>query len=290
MARKKSKLRGLGGPGTGFFAFQDIIMTVIAFVLLNILFQITITRGIIDHALPLSGKDDTRNRITELKRELTALQATYAALAAKIDQPIPQTGGTSDGAIAATLETNRAALAEKVEILERKLTELAAALGADAAAMVSDAIRNEISTVTSELAVAQAEQKELEARRVPLRADILQLQERVAEALKRLRTIWVIAEPTNTSKTPLFGIVGASKVEWFRAGDATSRGATRSSEWQSGRLAVAGHSPTDYYTVLYFRPSAASHFDDLIKALRAGRYEVGYDVLAEEQEISFTLR
>lgn len=289
MARK-SKLRGVGGPGTGFFAFQDIITTVIAFVLLNILFQITLTRGLIDETAVPVNSSNTRKQIAELERELSTLQRTYDALSAQIDQTISNRGGASAQAIAATLESNRAALAEKVELLEKRLAELAKALGADASAMVAEAIRQEIARNQEALTTAKSQQQELERKRAELRKQILELQQQVAEALRQLRAIWVIAEPTSTSKAPLFGVVSAERVDWFRADDGRPRTSNRSDDWNAGRLSVAGHPATDYYTVLYFRPSAATHFRELVDALKKSRYEVGYDVLSEDQEITFVLR
>jgi hypothetical protein len=287
MARK-SRLRMTGGPGTGFFAFQDIITTVIAFVLLNILFQITIMRGVVDAT---SGAiDDTRTTVIKLEAELAKLQAAATALSSRI---INGSGEDTEAAernaslAKADIAMAVVSMREVVETLEAQIQKLESSGGVSLVVLEAQAAKNELERLEKALKESSAKLANAEAERSKLRSAAIEAQESLARALSVGQSLWIVSEATATSKQPLFGIATASSIEWYRPGDEKARFTTAASEWGRGRLTLRDHPVTDYYAVVYFRPSASTEFNEIIKSLKDAGYEVGYDVLLENQPVRF---
>jgi hypothetical protein len=98
----------------------------------------------------------------------------------------------------------------------------------------------------------------------------------------------VIPEKTLTSKTPVFGVVTQDAVRWELYGRRAAFPESRGSNLPRAALSsLSRFKPRDHYVVLYFKPSGALYFEKLRDAIKRAGYEVGYDAVAEDAELSF---
>lgn len=285
---KINKLRGKAA-GTGFFAFQDIITTVIGFVILVILFQITLTRGILGN-LPQSGSDYAA-KILNLELEAEALRAQISALNITIDQATQVDHDEDESRLREETDLMARLAAAKLELyeLEQKLIVLSNANGVVDLSALADSIKKERARIVSEITGLEEKIHESTRRRDQLSSNLVEVQRNYEEALRTGQRLWIIPEATTTGRLPVFGVVSESKIEWFRAGDERPRVVSTRSDWSGGKLIIRNHAPSSHYAVLYFRPDGAHHFNLIVRSLRDSGYMVGYDTITQSQAIEFKL-
>jgi len=149
-------------------------------------------------------------------------------------------------------------MSQKIEELQKDLVKL----------------QQKSQTATEDMARWEAEAREAEAR-------LLQVQ-------RELNKLWVIPEPSRTSKEPLLVVVSDSSVTIERFNKPENKITLHVPSEREFRAALASYSSLDYYVVFYVKPSGIPSFDRFKESTKRDGYEVGYDAVEEQVEVMFS--
>ena len=270
-----------GQPTISFFAFQDIITSVI-----GILLVVTLLL-----ALHL---DDPASRSTDETPASAALAAALEAALrelAAVQTEIAQLQAMNAAADPAALAAESALLREQTAALEeknRKLRLTSAAMAGDrsGAAVQADLAKSR-ATLEQQRAAVRILRDQADASREAMAKLEMEAKEReaalVAE-LDRKNVLRLIPERSTTSKEPVLVLVDGRgvRLQRFDAGEtATVR------DLGGFRDALKQFSKLDQYLVYYFKPSASGRFEELTEAGKDAGFEIGYDAIPEEFELEF---
>lgn len=268
-------------PSISFFAFQDIITSVI-----GILIIITLMLSLqLDKVSGISTDDETpASGALKQKVELALREA--AALRAEADRRRAAQTVNPDTAPAEAAALRRqiaAFMAGNSELDERAASSTnaarneiwaaqAAALRANllAAAEKRHALRQQAAALQTKMNSAETAVKEAEAA--------------LLAAQDRKNVLRLIPEKSSTSKEPVLVSVtggGFTMMRFDKPG--VFAGGTHG---DFGR-ALAKLSNLNQYLVFYFKPTGANHFDTFRDAARSSGFEIGYDVIGEQIEFEF---
>lgn len=284
-------IRGkLGGGGRiGWFAFQDIIMSVTGIlIVISLVLALQIDRvwdpstqaGLSDDTDPAHADVDKlaslMDQVGELREEL---EMARAGMRAK-DSP--------DATAAELVRLEEAIGRAKIRLSgfsvsssNEEMTE------ADMAKLV------EVARLDQELMEVESELKEVRmlAEEMPHLPDLERLvresEARVVQSRKESTKLRLIPEDSDTTKEPLIIVLGRAELKLMRFDEPGER------EFKSLHdltLAMKGYRKVDQYFVIFVRPSGTGRFGDVLQAIKNGGFEVGYDAVAEDVEISLGRR
>jgi len=270
-----------GQAGVSFFAFQDIIMSVI-----GILLVITLMLALhLDPAGALSTDE------APLRPELeTKLQETLDALSALREQiaQLQAASSTNDPSVLAAenalLKGQIAALEARRQQLRTAAKTMAGDRAADAARAEVENVRAELTRQTAALAALREQAASSQASMVKLEQEVKQREAALLAERDRKNVLRLIPERSKTSKEPVLVIVtGAGlSLQRFDAGEVVT--ARRTGEF---RDTLKQFAKLDQYLVFYFKPSGAGRFEELLEAAKDAGFEIGYDAIPEEFEVEF---
>jgi FtsZ-binding cell division protein ZapB len=270
-----------GQAGISFFAFQDIITSVI-----GILLVITILLALhLEPAAPLST--DEAPPAPEQETKLQQTLDTLAALRAEIEQLQAAKSASDPGALAAEntlLKSQIAALKARRSQLRASAKTMTGDRGAEVARAEVARVRTELAAQTAALAEWRTKAAASQAAMVKLEQEVKQREAALLAERDRKNVLRLIPERTKTSKEPVLVLVtGAGlSLQRFDAGEVMNgRSAAQF------RDALKQFSKLDQYLVLYFKPSGGGRFDELTEAARDAGFEIGYDAIPEQFEIEF---
>lgn len=283
-----SRLRNWSSTRISFFAFQDIITCVSGILILVTL----MLAAELDQPTEWQS-DETASALEAQLKQLLAAQAELdveaealqRALAAAQAAPAPE-----------KLEADLTRLREELEALRQK-----EAAGADAAAKARAALEERdralgLTDLKARISDAAREARELEAKYAALRQEMGRLETRLAATQAKLLQLkaregqlWLIPDQRATTKEPLLVTLSGRGGVIERFDRPAERIACTAAEASSAlRQALANLKPANQYVVFMLRPSGIELFKELKSVALQKGFEVGFDALAEGQEVHFT--
>ncbi len=263
-----------GGEGISFFFFQDIITCLIGIVLfialLLTLFANESSNNEENAPPGVPASVAQKKKLDDLIKQLIQNKAEVKAAIVS---------GSSEAEIARRLVAARSEL----EDLKRQLSRFS---GSKAPIGGNAEIKQEIDALRQQSALRQGEvdglaREEAEKNKVigELAAILGPLEEQLLQEAKDREHIWLDPTVSNTSKHPLLLIVNREGYELKAMG--------KSREGTELKQLLSEYPPSEYFTVIYFRPSTWNRHKSVSKAVREMGYEIGTDALREEQKLDF---
>jgi len=266
-----------GGEGISFFFFQDIITCLIGIVLFIALLltlfagETSSDNGVAAGAPASAAQKKTLN---ELIRRVVQMRK---------DVKTAMLSGSSDAEIA----QKSAAARSELEDLRNQLSRYAGAkapTGGNAEVKQSiDALRQGSAIRQGEVEGLAREETEKNKQIGELSAELASLEQKLLQEAKDVDHIWLDPTASNTTKHPLLLIVNREGYELKELGGDKSK----TKEGKDLSELLAAYTPSDFFTVIYFRPSTWNRHRDVTKAVRAMGFEIGADALREEQKLDF---
>jgi hypothetical protein len=267
--------RGRRGQGVkvSFFAFQDIITCVSGILLIITLLMTTM---ITDDSGATEGGGEP-NRAEDLTEAQQALEQAKSAVAALQAQVVAMTDPSTVRAQTVDLREKLPVARAKAEDLERKIAES----GMDMA------------TLTARVQQAAKELAELERKKNERTTDVDQLAQEVKEKEKRAANAaneWrLVPKLPSNSKVPVMVVVsdkGLTIEEFNKPG---TRVKLEKAAMTSGfAAALQKFNPAVHYFVFYLKPSGIPDFATLKDIARGQHFDVGFDALLENVELTFS--
>lgn len=266
-----------GGNAVSFFAFQDIITAVIGILLLITLLLILFV-GM--DSQQIVTPDSVRQPASP--PEIERLQSLLAEMT-NLENKLRIVKAASSSSSEAELNALRNELsAVLTQISAKGTTKPGGAKSSELSAEIADM---EATANQSKQHLAELERRTTEARN------------RIAEAEKKLESaqqdkleeeakkndLFLIPDQATTSKSPLLLDVKEHSIS-IQGLDGTSVQANSSS---SGDIAsmLKNYPKSDYYVVIYYRPSTFHLVSDINESVRKLGYEIGYDLLRDDQSV-----
>lgn len=266
-----------------FFAFQDIITSAIAILIVVVML---LALSISDPTQAArSGPESARLQqqleavLDDLDRTNAEVRRLQAAAAAHGSADPAVLKGTADAlrrelaTLSAqnrdresqlqTLETNDVSLMTREEIGKKRA--IVAARSKETAALLRKS------------AESLAEMNRLEALARAKEAQLL------AEKAKK-NQIWLIPEPSHGSKEPVLAVVSQNRITLQRF-DHPEIERLGPDDFES---ALSHYSKLDQYIVFYIKPSGVRYFESLTRQAKRSGFDIGYDAVGEEMEIDFS--
>jgi hypothetical protein len=271
--------------GGGFFAFQDIITTVIALVVLLILILVSGGNNLLQSETT-QGEDVVRRKQQQelLKAKNTEIARLEQQIAAAVRASKTRgAGGGGGAALVAGMETSIAAVEKRVATLRGQQSK-------SREKTLSATTLNKIETqvgiqqLEKELAKQESEKTEKIKEQDKMGEQVLALETELNKRLKDVNKLWIIPEQSDSTKTPIFGIVSGGKVKWTIYKSAKT---IPESTWSGAAGALSSFATSDYYVVLYFKPSGIGNFERLRRNIRRQGFELGYDLVGEDTDLNF---
>jgi hypothetical protein len=267
-----------GGEGISFFFFQDIITCLIGIVLfIALLLTLFANESSSDSQAAAPGSPASAAQ----KKVLNDLISRVVQLRA--DVKTAMLSGSSDAEISQRLVAARSEL----EDLKSQLSRMA---GSQAPTGGNSDVKQAIVALKQRSAIRQGEveglardETEKNKQLGELTATLASLEEKLLKEAKDVDHIWLDPTASNTSKHPLLLIVNREGYELKELGK--SKGETKGGD-DLGKL-LADYPTSEYFTVIYFRPSTWNRHNNVTKAVRSLGYEIGTDALREEQKLDF---
>jgi hypothetical protein len=267
-----------GGEGISFFFFQDIVTCLIGIVLF-IALLLTLFSG---ETTPENGVNTAGEPASAAqKKKLNELIIRVVQM--RKDLKAAMLSGSTDAEIAQKSVSARSEL----EDLRNQLSRYAGAkfpTGGNAEVKQSiEALRQRSAIRQAEAEGLAREEAEKNKQVGELSTALAVLEEKLLQEARDVDHIWLDPTASNTTKHPLLLIVNREGFELKEIGG--EQGRTKEGKDLPGLL--AGYPPTDYFTVIYFRPSTWNLHRKVTKAVRAMGFEIGTDALREEQKLDF---
>jgi uncharacterized small protein (DUF1192 family) len=267
-----------GGDGISFFFFQDIITCLIGIVLfIALLLTLFAGEKVSENSAAAAGAPASAAQ----KKTLNELISRVVQM--RKDVKTAMLSVSSDAEIA----QKSAAARSELEDLKNQMSRYAgskAPTGGNAEVKQSvDALRQRSALLQGEVDVLASEEAEKNKQIGELSEALAALEAKLLQEAKDVDHIWLDPTASNTTKHPLLLIVNREGFELKELGGA--KGKTKEGKDLSGVL--ASYPTTDYFTVIYFRPSTWDRHAEVTKAVRAMGFEIGTDALREEQKLDF---
>ncbi|MBM3861773.1 MAG: hypothetical protein FJ395_19290 [Verrucomicrobia bacterium] len=285
-----SSLRQSSGAPINFFSFIDIITGVTGvLILVTLLLATKVNPQLAGGGLPEDQPDPVvRQRLNELLDQLSVLnlqnqqlQQTLAAVqaapsVASLQQEVADLRKQAEAA-----RQRAAALQDELNIFHQRQRERDSRLGLDDISRQIEKLQADLRNLREKVQTTIAEMMQWEAKVREAEARLLQTQ-------RDQNKLWVIPEPSRTSKEPLLVVVSDHTVSVDRFNKPESRTVLQLPSERELLRALKEFSIVDYYIVFYVRPSGVARFGDLKNACKKEGYEVGYDAIEEQTEILFS--
>jgi len=264
------------GEGISFFFFQDIVTCLIGIVLfialLLVLFAGESSSEIGAPRSPATAVqkktlDDLITRVVEMRR--------YVKIA--------MLSGSSQADIAQKTVVARSELEDLKNQLSRYAGSKAPTGGNLEVKQSIDALRQRSAIRQSEVEGLAREEAQKNKEIGELTAIVASLEERFLREAKDVDHIWLDPTPSNTTKHPLLLIVNREGFELKELG--REKGVTKESDDLTKLL--SDYPTTEFFTVIYFRPSTWNRNHDVTKTVMSMGFEIGTDALKEEQKLDF---
>jgi hypothetical protein len=279
-------IRGSLGSGgrVGWFAFQDIIMSVTGILIVIALILALQIDRVWDPSRPSGLSDDTDpagadgstlavllDEVAGLREELELIRAGRRAKGNR-DELAAEVSRLEDA-------VGRARASLTVSVTPQDGEELAAA---DLARIAEIArLDHELKQVEAEYEKTRQEAGELPS--IPdLERRVRESEALVAQSRQGAKKMRLIPEKSDTTKEPLVLVVGAEELKLMRF-DAPEVRSFRG--LHDFTLSLKRYRKVDQYFVIFVRPSGVVRFDDVLQAIKNAGFEVGYDALGEDTEI-----
>jgi hypothetical protein len=267
-----------GGNSVSFFAFQDIITSVIGvvlFIALLLALFIAVNRPVleVDEPARQEASQEDLDRLNNLLAELVSLE----------------------NELRLAKSANNASSQIEIDTLRRELQQIleqiASVQSSGPQSSTAHEIQAELSGLERDLNRLLARVKEVESRLAQRRSDVQVLEEKLEQALQaklqeegRKNDIFLIPQKEQSTKSPILLDVKKSAIS-LQTLDGQSVVAKSSSSGDLKQL-LEGFPRTDYYVVAYFRPSTFHLSEQVLKTIRSLDYELGYDVLRDDQNVA----
>jgi chromosome segregation ATPase len=272
----RGRLRA-GGAAVGFFAFQDIITSVIGIVIFIAL--------LLSLFIGTEADDLRKKRIAELATpeqlaELDALLARIRALQADLGSALSISNSNPQTRIA-NLEEWLATLLSQIETVKQSTPTASS----DQAKIQAD-----LKALEKLLAEHQAKRDRLQkdladagASNESLQRQIEEIQKAILAEEKKRNDIWLIPDEAVTTKRPVLAIVSSSGFE-VKTLDDSGKGSTSRNGTDIAKL-LKPYSSLENYVVFYVRPSAFPDWADIRESVQKLGFEIGYEPVREDQNI-----
>jgi len=264
------------GEGISFFFFQDIVTCLIGIVLFIALLLVLFAGessseigapGSPANAVQKKTLDDLIARVVQMRR----------------DVKIAMLSGSSE----ADIDQKTVVARSELEDLKNQLSHYA---GSKASTGGNSEVKQSIDALRQRSAIRQGEVEGLardEAQKNKqigeLSAIFASLEEKFLREAKDVDHIWLDPTASNTTKHPLLLIVNHEGFELKELGK--DKGVTK--EGDDLKKLLSDYPTTEYFTVIYFRPSTWNRNHDVTKTVMSMGFEIGTDALKEEQKLDF---
>jgi hypothetical protein len=267
----RGKLRA-GGAAVGFFAFQDIITSVIGIVIfIALLLSLFIgTEADVNRSKRIA-EQASPEQLQELQTLLNKLKTLQSELSSVLSLPIGNPLSEAQlreflGILVAQLENIR----QSTIITQEGPTEIE--LDIQSLEKMLQEREKRRQQIQSDLAAAQNKTQDLQSR-------IQEIQKAILEEEKLRNDLWIIPDKAITTKRPFLIIAGPEEFE-LKSIDGRIQ---KSGENLQDLL--QGVSPLEHYLVFYLKPSAFTRWPGIFKAAKQLNFEVGYEPIREDQNI-----
>lgn len=267
-----------GGEGISFFFFQDIITCLIGIVLfIALLLTLFANESSSDSQAAAPGSPASAAQ----KKALNDLISRVVQLRA--DVKTAMLSGSTDAEISQRMVAARSELEDLKSQLSRMAGSKSPTGGNSDVKQAIDALKQRSAIRQGEVEGLAKEETEKNKQLGELAAALASLEEKLLKEAKDVDHIWLDPTASNTSKHPLLLIVNREGYELKELGK--SKGETKGGD-DLGKL-LAEYPTSEYFTVIYFRPSTWNRHKNVTKAVRSLGYEIGTDALREEQKLDF---
>jgi len=272
----RGRLRA-GGAAVGFFAFQDIITSVIGIVIFIAL--------LLSLFIGTEADDLRKKRIAELATpeqlaELDALLARIRALQRDLGSALSISNSNPQSRIA-NLEEWLATLLSQTETIKQSTPT---------ASSDQEKIQADLKSLEKLLAEHQVKRDRLQkdltetgATNESLQRQIEEIQKAILDEEKKRNDIWLIPDEAITTKRPVLAIVSSSGFE-VKTLDDSGKGSTTRKDADIANL-FKPFDPLEHYIVFYVRPSAFPVWANIRESVEKLGFEIGYEPVREDQNI-----
>ena len=272
----RGRLRA-GGAAVGFFAFQDIITSVIGIVIFIAL--------LLSLFIGTEADDLRKKRIAELATpeqlaELDALLVRIRALQNDLGSALSISNSNPQSRIA-NLEEWLATLISQIETVKQSTPS---------ASSDQEKIQADLKALEKLLAEHQAKRDRLQkdlaeagATNESLQRQIEEIQKAILAEEKKRNDIWLIPDEAITTKRPVLAIVSSSGFE-VKTLDDSGKGSSSRNGTDIANL-LKPYSTLENYVVFYVRPSAFPNWADIRESVQKLGFEIGYEPVREDQNI-----
>jgi hypothetical protein len=275
----RGRLRS-GGASVSFFAFQDIITSVIGIILFIALF---LSMFIGMEEAETSNPEVRQPASPEEFAKLEALLLEISRLKARLADSISTDPSARQAEISALTEELAVLKAQAIKIGSESFIPTTAN---------TEQLKIEIAGILNTTAENKARIEELKKQSAALASEAAELTRRYeeleAERLdeeRRKNDIWLIPDRKDTSKKPLLVIANRDDfVVKTLDNNWTQSGEVRGSDLES---LLKKFGTTEYFVVMYCRPSTFHVLENSLETVRSMGFDVGYDPIEENQDINF---
>ena len=272
----RGRLRA-GGAAVGFFAFQDIITSVIGIVIFIAL--------LLSLFIGTEADDLRKKRIAELATpeqlaELDALLVRIRALQNDLGAALSISNSNPQSRIS-NLEEWLATLISQIETVKQSTPT---------ASSDQEKIQADIKALEKLLTEHQAKRDRLQkdlaeagATNESLQRQIEEIQKAILAEEKKRNDIWLIPDEAITTKRPVLAIVSSSGFE-VKTLDDSGKGSSSRNGTDIANL-LKPYSTLENYVVFYVRPSAFPNWADIRESVQKLGFEIGYEPVREDQNI-----
>jgi flagellar biosynthesis chaperone FliJ len=272
----RGRLRA-GGAAVGFFAFQDIITSVIGIVIFIAL--------LLSLFIGTEADDLRKKRIAELATpeqlaELDALLVRIRTLQNDLGSALSISNSNPQSRIA-NLEEWLATLISQIETVKQSTPT---------ASSDQEKIQADLKALEKLLAEHQAKRDRLQkdlaeagATNESLQRQIEEIQKAILAEEKKRNDIWLIPDEAITTKRPVLAIVSSSGFE-VKTLDDSGKGSSSRNGTDIAKL-LKPYSTLENYVVFYVRPSAFPNWADIRESVQKLGFEIGYEPVREDQNI-----
>lgn len=276
----RKRLRN-GGQAVSFFAFQDIITSVIGILLLiTMLLSLFIgaeSSDAIQADVRSAATPAEVNRLDYLIKKISELQKmVVTSISTESPEKLKQKQEMLEGELAAL----NSQIQKSAPVLSPGTGQGSAEVQKqlDALTAKNSANKKDLDTLKAEaiekLAIIQSLTKLVEARESEL------LNEK-----QHKDDIWLIPEVKGTTKKPLLIIANRDDFEVKTLGSDVQHEGDR--KGKDLKVLLQPFDPIDYFVVMYYRPSTFHIYEGAAETVRGLKFELGYDAISEDQEIQF---
>jgi len=282
-----SRLRSLDSK-ISFFAFADII-TAVSGVLIFVALLLATDLGRPTDDRAAAAATAMEQRLEETLAQQAAADVENHRLETLLAAAAAAPEATQLRADIARLQTQLSQAQSQQKELARQMADRQAVIDArdrelgltDLKATIQRTLQ-ETEAIGRQAAVAQREMDQLDQAVAHRESQLLKLRQRAGQ-------LWLIPDPSTTTKEPILVTVAGAGVTWDRFDHPNDRQSADKSGAETAFKSYLSHARAlDQYVVFLVRPSGIGRFKDLIKTARDLGFEVGSDALEEDREIHFS--